>query len=87
MAFLHKNCNNFRDGLCTLYGVAVDPNGPACPSFTAKSMVPPQAAKAYPVAQQARQPPPFTYFRVNAHVRGRWRFRGLHRGGREFMWL
>lgn len=27
-AFTHKDCDNFKSGLCTLCGVAVDPNGP-----------------------------------------------------------
>ena len=33
----HKECINFRDGICTLYGIPVDPNQPACPNFTPKT--------------------------------------------------
>lgn len=36
----HGDCANFRDGFCMLYGTAVDPNSPACPSFTAKIPTP-----------------------------------------------
>lgn len=32
----HMDCNNFRNGFCTLYNVVVDPTGAACPSFTPK---------------------------------------------------
>lgn len=53
----HRNCANFRDGLCTLSGVAVDPNGPACPNFTPKIIgAKPQAARAYPEARQLYKP-------------------------------
>lgn len=30
----HMNCVHFRNGFCTLKGVSVDPNGPACQNFT-----------------------------------------------------
>ena len=51
---IHKDCANFRNGFCTLNGVAVDSNGAACPKFTAKSITAThQAVKAY---QGARQP-------------------------------
>ncbi len=29
----HMNCAHFRNGFCTLKGVSVDPNGPACQNF------------------------------------------------------
>ena len=46
---IHGNCVNFRGGLCTLSGVAVDPDGAACPSFTPKSLTPiPQIGYGYP---------------------------------------
>ena len=34
---VHGDCVYFKDGLCTLSGVAVDPDGSACPRFTSKS--------------------------------------------------
>jgi len=33
----HRDCVNFKDGKCVLYGVAVPPEGPACPSFTPRT--------------------------------------------------
>lgn len=35
---VHGNCANFKNGICTLTGTKVDPNGPACPRFTPKSL-------------------------------------------------
>ena len=56
---IHGNCANFRSGLCTLNGVAVDPDGAACPSFTPKSVIAmPLAARGYPGARQSYQPHP-----------------------------
>ena len=55
----HRDCANFRNGLCTLNGVAVNPNGAACPKSTPKSlMVTPQVTRAYPGARQSYQPHP-----------------------------
>lgn len=34
---VHGDCVYFKDGLCTLSGVAVDPSGSGCPRFTPKS--------------------------------------------------
>jgi len=34
----HKNCRNFRNGICILFGVPVNPDGPACPRFTARDI-------------------------------------------------
>lgn len=42
----HRECANFSNGFCKLYGVSVDPNGPACPNFTPKTAVAAQAAPA-----------------------------------------
>jgi len=36
----HKDCRNFLNGVCLLFGVPVDPNGPACPRFSAKIVKP-----------------------------------------------
>jgi hypothetical protein len=50
----HRDCANFRKGLCTLNDIAVDPNGPVCPNF-----VPKGAMTTQPIARvppQARQP-------------------------------
>ena len=55
----HKECTNFRNGICTLSGVAVYPDGLVCPSFTPKSMTEtPQAARVYPGAMRSYQPSP-----------------------------
>jgi len=66
----HRDCANFRNGLCTLNGVAVNPNENACPSFTPKSsMVPPQGAKTYPRAMRFYQPhPPQTISSYPSHM-------------------
>ncbi|MCS7373831.1 MAG: hypothetical protein NDF56_02505 [archaeon GB-1845-036] len=29
----HKDCINFKQGICTLYNIRVNPNDPACPNF------------------------------------------------------
>jgi hypothetical protein len=34
----HKQCNNFRSGICLLSGISVYPDGPVCPNFTPKIM-------------------------------------------------
>ena len=34
----HKECANFRNGICMLYRIPVNPDAPACPRFTAKSV-------------------------------------------------
>ena len=39
----HKDCRNFRNGVCILLGVPVNPDGPACPRFTARDLTPPLA--------------------------------------------
>lgn len=44
----HGNCANFRNGFCTLAGVAVSPNEPACPNFKPKSTMRIPEAEAYP---------------------------------------
>ncbi len=33
----HRDCTNFKDGKCLLYGVTVPPDGPACPNFTPRT--------------------------------------------------
>ncbi|MCD6261129.1 MAG: hypothetical protein J7J28_05030 [Thaumarchaeota archaeon] len=42
----HSQCMNYRDGFCTLHGIPVPPDGPACPNFTPRTafpgMAPPQ---------------------------------------------
>jgi len=48
----HGNCANFKNGFCTLAGVAVNPNEPACPNFTPKSMA---------RISEAHQAQPFRY--------------------------
>ena len=32
----HKECTNFRSGICMLSGITVYPDGPVCPNFTPK---------------------------------------------------
>ena len=44
----HKECAHFSDGFCVMNRVRVEPDQPACPNFTPKSMMTaPQMAKAY----------------------------------------
>jgi hypothetical protein len=55
----HQDCANFRNGLCTLNGIAVNPNGAACPKFTPRSITAtPQAVRAHPGARRPYQPYP-----------------------------
>lgn len=55
----HGDCANFRDGLCTLYGTAMDPSAPACPSFTPKNPTPaPQTQPMQPMFQSPAGFPP-----------------------------
>jgi len=52
----HSDCANFRNGLCILNGVAVDPKGTVCPNFTPKStMTMPREVKVYPKVLGPRQ--------------------------------
>ena len=48
---IHRDCASFSNGFCMLSGVAVDPNGAACPRFTptrkAKTL---QTQSSYPEA-------------------------------------
>jgi len=57
----HKNCANFRNGICMLSGTPVDPYGMACPNFTPKvATTPLPMARTYPKVRQPRPsyPPP-----------------------------
>ncbi len=65
----HKDCANFRNGICTINGVAVDPNGTICPNFVAKGVmktrpiarVRPQARQTYNThAPRMQNHPPYT---------------------------
>jgi len=33
----HEACAHFKDGFCSLYGIPVSPDQPACPNFTPKN--------------------------------------------------
>jgi hypothetical protein len=45
----HGDCVNFRNGICTINGVAVDPNGSICPNFIPKgTMVTQPKARVHP---------------------------------------
>ena len=35
---IHKNCVHYKDGLCTLNQIYVDPNGSACPRVIPKKL-------------------------------------------------
>ncbi len=39
----HRECANFRDGRCLLFGIEVDPDAPACPNFTPRASITPGA--------------------------------------------
>jgi len=56
----HRDCRNFRDGACMLFGVPVNLSGPACPRFLAKnawsSLLPQQPVVTYyPPSSQVRE--------------------------------
>lgn len=51
---VHRNCANFANRFCTLYRVRVDPDEPACRSFTPRNLNPPQipsVRRGFPVAK------------------------------------
>jgi hypothetical protein len=49
----HENCTNFRSEYCSVYGIVVNPDSPACPNFTPKSIIRmPQKARTYPEVKQ-----------------------------------
>jgi hypothetical protein len=49
----HGDCANFRSGYCSVYGIAADPDRPACLNFTPKNIrTMPQKARAYPENKQ-----------------------------------
>ena len=50
----HEDCAYFRDGFCTLYGIAMDLSTPVCPNFTPESLTP---ASQTPPTQPAFQAP------------------------------
>jgi len=51
---VHRYCVNFQNGLCTLSGVAVDPNGAACPRFTPRSTT--KTLRSVSALPEARRP-------------------------------
>lgn len=57
----HKDCANFKDGVCTLDNITVDPDGPACQRFTPRAGVgqsyPPQTPPTYSPYTQYGYPP------------------------------
>ncbi|HDD42657.1 MAG TPA: hypothetical protein ENF79_03115 [Nitrososphaeria archaeon] len=63
----HSQCVYFRNGLCTLRGIQVPPNEPACPNFMPKApQAQPQAPPPIPIYGQPLPPP-----RVMQRVRRR----------------
>lgn len=55
----HEDCTYFKNGFCTLYDVAMDPNSPVCPNFTPKSSTPaPQTPPTQPAFQAPAGFPP-----------------------------
>ena len=82
---VHRNCVNFRDGVCVLFSVAVDPSGPACPNFTPRIMTAkPQATKAYPETLQPSQP--YAPQAIQDHSLNDYRLRHGLEGGRVNLW-
>ncbi len=57
----HKDCANFKDGKCLLYGVTVPPDGPACPNFTPRTPVAVPASPAAPGTPQTYPLPRWGY--------------------------
>jgi hypothetical protein len=61
----HRDCANFRRGLCAINDIAVDPNGPVCPNFAPKgAMATRPIARAHP---QTRQPYNIYTPRIQSH--------------------
>ena len=57
----HGDCANFGNEFCALYGIAIDPDEPACPSFTPKnptltSQTSPMQPTSSPPAQMPQIP-------------------------------
>jgi hypothetical protein len=80
---VHRDCENFNNGLCTLSDAAVDPYGPACPRFTPKSTTKTlQAEAAYPKARRSYQiyPPQMGQGQPTGRRGGRGRGMGGGRG-------
>ncbi|RJS68291.1 hypothetical protein CW693_04745, partial [Candidatus Bathyarchaeota archaeon] len=51
----HKQCANYKNGFCTIYGIPVNPDDPACPNFTPKTMT--QTAGTPQTTYTPTQPP------------------------------
>ena len=85
----HKQCANYRDGFCTFYGIPVNPDEPACPNFTPKTIT--QTPQSSPTPMQPPPPPQTANFPpaepgwgrggYGMYARGRGQGRG---GGRGF---
>jgi hypothetical protein len=65
----HSDCANFRNGLCILNNVAVDPKGAVCPHFTSKSMMAtPQEVKPEVLRPRQFYQPPATQGHLPHHT-------------------
>ncbi len=77
---VHRDCDYFNNGFCTLSGVAVDPYSSACPRFTPKSTTKTiQAEAAYP--NDRRSYPVYTLQMGQGRHLDRRGGRGRGRGG------
>jgi hypothetical protein len=56
--YIHKNCVHYKDGLCTLNQISVDPNGSACPRFIPKKLadISNKEAPSQNITQNNQQP-------------------------------
>ena len=52
----HKECIHYVNGVCTLYNVPMNPEGPACPNFRPRQAV--SAVPPPPAVPQMRWWPP-----------------------------
>jgi ssDNA-binding Zn-finger/Zn-ribbon topoisomerase 1 len=54
----HKQCANFKNGFCMAYGIAMNPDDPACPNFTPKTTEKTQRTpRTSPALYQSAVPP------------------------------
>jgi len=74
---VHGECAHYVNGVCTLYGVKMDPNAPACPNFKPRTTV------GY---SQPIRPYPQPYPTLGPYPGGRrMRHRRRHRHGRRWL--
>jgi hypothetical protein len=81
----HKQCANFKNGFCMAYGIAMNPDDPACPNFVPKTTEQAQTVpRTSPIPYQPVAPPmqPAGNFPQFPQIGGRMNWYGMSgRGG------